>query len=238
MIDVYQLTKRYGDHTVVSDVTFSCQPGEVTGLLGINGAGKSTTLRVICGLTAPSSGHATVAGEAYPRLPSPGRVAGVMLDAGAQHGGRTGREVLRLGASVLGLPSSRADELLDYVGLTKAEGRRRIGRYSLGMRQRLGIAHALLGDPRILVLDEPANGLDPHGIAWMRRMLRDFAADGGTVLLSSHLLGEVAAIADRLVVLNEGRVVAAERTSTLLDGHDDIERLFFELTTPRQEVSR
>jgi ABC-2 type transport system ATP-binding protein len=215
MIEITDLTKRYSSSTAVDGVTFTCRPGTITGFLGPNGAGKSTTLRMLTGLTPPSSGTATVAGEPYRDLANPGRVVGVMLDAAAQHPGRTGRETVRLAASVLGVPAARADEQLERVGLTGA-ATKRVGKYSLGMRQRLGIAQALLGDPAALVLDEPANGLDPEGIRWMRHLLRDFADGGGTVLLSSHLLREVEATVDRLVVIGRGRVVAQGELAELL----------------------
>ena len=208
MIEVENLTKRYGAHTAVDGVSFRCDPGTVTGFLGPNGAGKSTTLRMIVGLTPPSAGAASVLDTDYRRLPNPGLCVGVLLDASALHAGRTGEEVLTLAAITIGAPSSRVPELLDYVGLSKSAARKRVGKYSLGMRQRLGIAHALLGDPQVLILDEPANGLDPEGIFWMRGLLRDFADRGGTVLLSSHLLREVEATADRLVVIGNGRIVA------------------------------
>src|SRR5690606_23293304 len=217
MIVVQDLTKRYGGRTVVDRVSFTCEPGTVTGFLGPNGAGKSTTLRMLCGLTAPDAGTATIGGVAYTDLPNPGREVGVLLDASAQHRGRTGRETLRLSAAILGVARTRVDELLALVGLTDAADRR-VGGYSLGMRQRLGIAHALLGDPRVLVLDEPANGLDPEGIYWLRTLLRQFADRGGTVLLSSHLLREVEAVADRLVVVNKGRIVADGGKEELLAG--------------------
>jgi ABC-2 type transport system ATP-binding protein len=207
MIRVENLSKSYGRVVAVSNVTFSAEPGTVTGFLGPNGAGKSTTLRMLAGLTRPTSGTATIAGRAYRDLPNPGRVVGVMLDASAQHAGRTGRETLRLAAGLLGVSNRRADELLEQVGLAGAAGRR-VANYSLGMRQRLGIAQALLGDPAALVLDEPVNGLDPEGIRWTRNLLRDFAARGGTVLLSSHMLSEVEATVDRLVVIGGGQVVA------------------------------
>jgi ABC-2 type transport system ATP-binding protein len=208
MIAVDHLTKRYGSQLAVDDVSFSCEPGTVTGFLGPNGAGKSTTLRMICGLTPPTSGSATVLDTSYRALDNPGRRVGVLLDASAQHSGRTGREVLTLSAQILGVPRRRVDELLEHVGLSRAAARKRVGNYSLGMRQRLGIAHALLGDPQVLVLDEPANGLDPEGIFWMRGLLRDFADRAGTVLLSSHLLREVEAVADQLVMIGNGRIVA------------------------------
>src|SRR4051794_3791917 len=216
MIAVDHLTKRYGSQLAVDDISFSCEPGTVTGFLGPNGAGKSTTLRMICGLTPPSAGSATVLDMPYRKLDNPGRRIGVLLDASAQHSGRTGREVLAVSAQVLGVRPSRVGELLDLVGLDHSAARKRVGNYSLGMRQRLGIAHALLGDPSVLVLDEPANGLDPEGIYWMRGLLRDFADRAGTVLLSSHLLNEVEAIADQLVVIGNGRIVAQGAKHELL----------------------
>jgi ABC-2 type transport system ATP-binding protein len=216
MIAVEHLTKRYGRQLAVDDISFSCEPGTVTGFLGPNGAGKSTTMRMITGLTPPSSGTATVLDTSYRRIDNPGRHVGVLLDASAQHSGRTGREVLTLTAKVLGVDQSRVDELLALVRLSPAAAKKRVGNYSLGMRQRLGIANALLGDPRVLVLDEPANGLDPEGIYWMRELLREFADRAGTVLLSSHLLREVEAIADQLVVINEGRIVSQGSKAELL----------------------
>ncbi|WP_018254539.1 ABC transporter ATP-binding protein [Salinispora mooreana] len=216
MIMVEHLTKRYGPHTVVDNVSFHCERGTVTGFLGPNGAGKSTTMRMICGLTPPTDGSATVAGRPYRQLPNPGREIGVLLDASAQHSGRTGRETLTLAAMTMGVDRSRVAEALDLVGLNAVAARRRVGAYSLGMRQRLGLALALLGDPRVLILDEPANGLDPEGIYWMRGLLRDFADRGGTVLLSSHLLREVEAVADRLLVIGGGRIVAQGARDELL----------------------
>jgi ABC-2 type transport system ATP-binding protein len=216
MIAVEHLSKRYGRQVAVDDISFRCEPGTVTGFLGPNGAGKSTTMRMIVGLTPPSSGSAVVLDTSYRRLDNPGRHVGVLLDASAQHAGRSGREVLTLSAKVLGVAPGRVNELLDLVGLSKAAARKRVGNYSLGMRQRLGIANALLGDPRVLVLDEPANGLDPEGIFWMRELLGEFASRAGTVLLSSHLLREVEAIADHLVVINEGRIVSQGRKEELL----------------------
>ncbi|WP_041832495.1 ABC transporter ATP-binding protein [Actinoplanes sp. N902-109] len=216
MISVDHLSKRYGPHPAVTDVSFTCEPGTVTGFLGPNGAGKSTTMRMICGLTPPTTGTATIDGRPYRQLGNPGRRIGVLLDASAQHAGRTGREVLTLAARTLGVDRHRIDESLDRVGLNKAAAKRRVKAYSLGMRQRLGLAYALLGDPGILILDEPANGLDPEGIFWMRGLLRDFADRGGTVLLSSHLLREVEAVADRLVVIGSGRIVAQGDKAELL----------------------
>ncbi|MCL7458546.1 ATP-binding cassette domain-containing protein [Micromonospora echinofusca] len=218
MIDVEHLTKRYGRHTAVDDVSFRCEPGTVTGFLGPNGAGKSTTMRMICGLTPPSGGGATVGGRPYRELPNPGREVGVLLDASAQHAGRTGREALTVAAATMGVDRRQVATKLDLVGLNEVAAGRRLRAYSLGMRQRLGLAHALLGDPRVLILDEPANGLDPEGIFWMRGLLRDFADRGGTVLLSSHLLREVEAVADRLVVIGGGRIVAQGDKAELLAG--------------------
>jgi len=218
MITVEHLSKRYGAQRAVDDVSFQCEPGTVTGFLGPNGAGKSTTMRMICGLTIPSAGTAAVAGVNYRDLPDPGRAVGVLLDASAQHAGRTGRETLALAAQILGIGRSRVDAMLDLVDLSPSAARKRVGNYSLGMRQRLGIAQALLGEPSVLVLDEPANGLDPEGIYWMRTMLRDFADRGGTVLLSSHLLHEIEAVADRLIVISGGRIAAQGSKEELLAG--------------------
>ncbi|TIC87481.1 ATP-binding cassette domain-containing protein [Nocardioides sp. GY 10113] len=216
MIVVDHLTKRYGAFTAVEDVSFVCQPGRVTGFLGPNGAGKTTTMRVMVGLTPGTSGSVTIGGHAFAEIPNPGRHVGVLLDASAQHAGRTGREILGLGALSMGLPASRVDEMLHLVGLTDAEAKRRLRNYSLGMKQRLGIAHALLGDPSVLILDEPANGLDPAGIRWMRGLLRSYADRGGTVLLSSHLLHEVEMIADEMILIGNGRIVAQGDKGTLL----------------------
>ncbi len=207
MITIDSLTKKYARTTVVDDVSFVARSGRVTGFLGPNGAGKSTTMRMVVGLTKPTSGSSTVAGRPFAELPNPGREIGVMLDASAQHAGRTGREILTIVQQMLGVPGRRVDEMLDQVSLTPAEADRRVGNYSLGMRQRLGIATALIGNPGVLMLDEPANGLDPAGIRWMRDLLRDFADRGGTVLLSSHLLREVEVIADDIVMIGHGRVV-------------------------------
>jgi ABC-2 type transport system ATP-binding protein len=216
MITADSISKSYGATTVVHDVSFSCSPGTITGFLGPNGAGKSTTLRIITGLTHPDAGCATVDGRPFAQLPNPLRVAGTLLDASAMHTGRTGRATLRIAARMAGLPDTRVEEVLTRVGLAGPAADRRVGDYSLGMRQRLGIGQALLGDPRVLILDEPANGLDPEGIAWMRTLLRDFADRGGTVLLSSHLLSEVQATADHLVVIAGGNVVASGPLDALL----------------------
>jgi ABC-2 type transport system ATP-binding protein len=215
MITVSGLTKQYGGRTVVDDVSFTLEPGTVTGFLGPNGAGKTTTMRMMTGLVPASAGTATVDGRRYVDLPNPGAVVGTLLDASAVHPGRTGRTHLRLLASAIGVAPGRVDDVLAQVGLVDAAGRR-IGGYSLGMRQRLGIAGTLLADPPVLVFDEPANGLDPEGIRWMRDLLRGHAARGGTVLLSSHLLGEVEHTVDRLLVIGEGRIVADGPVASLL----------------------
>lgn len=218
MIEVTNLTKHYGAVRALNDITFTVKPGTVTGFLGPNGAGKSTAMRVMVGLTPPTGGHATVLGVPYASLPNPGRQVGVLLDASAQHGGRTGREILTLGAMTMGVGKARVDEMLALVGLSNSESKQRLRTYSLGMRQRLGIAHSLLGDPKVLILDEPANGLDPQGIHWMRGLLRGYADQGGTVLLSSHLLNEVEQVADELVLIGRGEIVAQGSKAQLLSG--------------------
>jgi ABC-2 type transport system ATP-binding protein len=218
MITVDSLSKKYGGRLVVDDVSFTARPGRVTGFLGPNGAGKSTSMRMMVGLTRPTAGHATVCGSRFADLPNPGLAVGVMLDAAAQHAGRTGREVLGLAQQLMGLPAARVPAMLDRVGLAESDAGRRVGDYSLGMRQRLGIALALIGEPQVLILDEPANGLDPAGIRWMRDLLRDFADQGGTVLLSSHLLREIEIVADDLVVIREGRIVVQGSKADLLRG--------------------
>jgi ABC-2 type transport system ATP-binding protein len=224
MITIDSLTKTYGSRTVVDNVSFTARAGRVTGFLGPNGAGKSTSMRMMVGLTRPTSGSAAVNGRRFADLPNPGREVGVMLDASAQHGGRTGREILTLAQQLIGLPVRRVAQMLDLVSLAEEEADRRVGGYSLGMRQRLGIAVALIGDPSVLVLDEPANGLDPAGIRWMRDLLRDYADDGGTVLLSSHLLHEIEIIADDIVMIGQGRIVAQGCITDLLRGSGTVVR--------------
>jgi ABC-2 type transport system ATP-binding protein len=216
MITIDRLTKKYGTTLAVDDISFTAEAGRVTGFLGPNGAGKSTTLRIMVGLTRPDAGTATIAGHHYVDLPNPGREIGVLLDASAQHAGRSGREILTLAQQFMGLPRSRVEEMLQTVSLTPSEASRRVGEYSLGMRQRLGIATALIGDPEVLVLDEPANGLDPAGIRWMRDLLRGYADRGGTVLLSSHLLHEIEVIADDIVMIGLGRIVSMGTKTELL----------------------
>ncbi len=224
MITIDSLTRKYHSTVAVDHVSFVAEPGRVTGFLGPNGAGKSTTMRMLVGLTKPTSGTATVSGRRFSDLPNPGREVGVMLDASAQHAGRTGREILTIAQQTMGVPARRVAEMLELVSLTEVEADRRVGNYSLGMRQRLGIATALIGNPGVLVLDEPANGLDPAGIRWMRDLLRDFADQGGTVLLSSHLLSEVEVVADDIVMIGRGRVVCQGSLKDLLRGEGSVAR--------------
>ncbi len=224
MIRIESLSKVYGGRTVVDDVTFTAQPGRVTGFLGPNGAGKSTSMRMMVGLTRPRAGRVTIYDRTFAELPNPGREVGVMLDASAQHAGRTGREILTLAQRTIGLPTARVSEMVKRVGLSEAAAERRVGTYSLGMRQRLGIAVALIGAPSVLILDEPANGLDPAGIRWMRDLLRAFADEGGTVLLSSHLLHEVEIIADDIVMIGRGRIVSQGSKAELLRGAGTVVR--------------
>jgi ABC-2 type transport system ATP-binding protein len=206
MIEATGLTKRYGATVAVDDLSFTVPPGQVTGFLGPNGAGKSTTMRLILGLDAPDSGSVTVGGRPYAARRRPLFQAGALLEAKAFHGGRSARNHLLCLALSNGISRSRVDEVLDLVGLTGA-ARRRAGGFSLGMSQRLGIAAALLGDPPVLMLDEPVNGLDPEGVVWIRILLRTLAAEGRTVLLSSHLMSEMAITADRLVIIGRGRLI-------------------------------
>jgi ABC-2 type transport system ATP-binding protein len=214
-IAVEALTKRYGAVTAVDDLTFRLAPGRITGFLGPNGAGKSTTIRVLLGLAAPTSGRVTIDGRRYAQLRDPLRHVGAVLDANVFHPGRSGRTALRITARSAGIPDARVEEVLDLVGLGNA-ARRRVGGYSLGMRQRLALAQALLGDPETLVLDEPATGLDPEGVHWLRGLLRRLAADGRTVFVSSHLLAELAQTVDDVVVINRGRLVAQGPMTELL----------------------
>lgn len=207
MITAEGLTKRFGDKTAVDDVSFTVQPGSVTGFLGPNGAGKSTTMRMIVGLDRPTSGRAAVAGREYRKLRAPLTEVGVLLDAKAVHTGRTARNHLRAMAATHGIPSSRVDEVIDLAGIGSV-ARKRAGKFSLGMGQRLGIASALLGDPHTLILDEPVNGLDPEGVRWVRQFVRHAASEGRTVLLSSHLMSEMAQTADHVIVMGRGRVLA------------------------------
>ena len=200
------LSKTFGDVRAVDDLSFTVEPGSVTGFLGPNGAGKTTTLRMLLGLVTPTAGSATIGGVPYAAIPHPMRTVGAVLEASSFHPGRTARNHLRVYATASGIPDSRADEVLHQVGLTDA-ARRKARTFSLGMRQRLGLAFALLGNPRVLLLDEPANGLDPEGIRWLRGFLRSLADEGRTVLVSSHLLTEVQQSADRVVILSQGRLI-------------------------------
>jgi len=213
-IAIHGLTKRFGDVVAVDDLSFAVEEGTVTGFLGPNGAGKTTTLRMLLGLVAPTRGTATIAGNAYRDLEAPFRHVGAVLEATGFHPGRRARDHLRILAVAAGIPVARVDVVLDQVGLAEAAGRRVKG-FSLGMRQRLGLAAALLGDPEVLILDEPANGLDPEGVHWLRRFLRSYAADGRTVLVSSHLLAEVAQTVDQVVIIAGGRLVRQSSLTNL-----------------------
>ena len=221
MIEVQGLTKRYGAVTAVDDLTFSVQPGHVTGFLGPNGAGKSTTMRMILGLDKPTAGTALIDGAPYSALANPTRKVGALLDAKGVHPNRSARATLLWQAQAAGFPASRVDEVLSLVGLSEAAGKR-VGGFSLGMSQRLGIAAALLGDPEILILDEPVNGLDPEGIRWVRGLLKSFAAEGRTVLVSSHLLAEMAQTADHLIVIGKGKLVADTSVAEFIRGNSAV----------------
>jgi ABC-2 type transport system ATP-binding protein len=232
-ISVQGLTKRFGDVLAVDHLSFDVGPGTVTGFLGPNGAGKTTTLRMLLGLVAPTSGTATIDGRPYRELADPLRRVGAVLEAGGFHPGRSARDHLRVLAKAAGLPAGRVGEVLEQVGLAAA-GRRRVGGFSLGMRQRLGLAAALLGDPEVLVLDEPANGLDPEGVHWLRGLVRGLADQGRTVLVSSHLLAEVAQTIDRVVIIDRGRLVAQSTLADLTAGGDRTVRV----RTPQPEALR
>ena len=207
LIEIRRLTKRYRKVVAVDDLSFSVLPGRITGFVGPNGAGKTTTLRSLLGLVTPTSGEALIEGKPYARLAAPATRVGAVLETSTFHPGRSGRNHLRTIGTAAGIPRGRVEELLELVGLSGA-ARRRVGGYSLGMRQRLGLAAALMGDPEILVLDEPANGLDPEGIRWLRTFLRGLAAEGRTVLVSSHVLAELAQTADDVAIIAKGRLVA------------------------------
>ena len=215
MIEVEHLTKRYGKTLAVDDLTFGVREGAITGFLGPNGAGKTTTLRIILGLVRPTAGRATVLERLYRELESPTRQVGAVLEASDFHPGRSGRNHLRVLATATGIPRSRVEEVLEIVDLKDAAGRR-AGGYSLGMRQRLSIAGALLGNPKVLVLDEPANGLDPQGIRWLRELLRSLAAEGRTIFISSHVLAEVEQIVDEVVIIHRGKFVEQAATAELI----------------------
>ncbi|PZG03046.1 ABC transporter ATP-binding protein [Nonomuraea aridisoli] len=232
MIEVLGLSKHYGGRKAVDDVTFTARPGRVTGFLGPNGAGKSTTLRVLLGLDAPTSGRALVAGRRYRDLAQPLRTVGALLEGAGPVPERRAADHLMWLARSNRIPRRRVREVLDLTGLAEA-ARRRVKTYSLGMRQRLGIAAALLGEPDVLILDEPVNGLDPDGIRWVRDLLRDHAASGRTVLLSSHFMAETAGIADDVVIVHRGRVVVRGSLAEVTAGHASLEEAFFARTGDR-----
>jgi ABC-2 type transport system ATP-binding protein len=208
------LTKRFGSTTAVDNLTFAIEPGRITGFLGPNGAGKTTTLRMLLGLVHATGGEALVEGAPYRKLRDPARTVGAVLEASSYHPGRSGRNHLRVLATAAGIPSGRVDETLEQVELS-GPARRPVKTYSLGMRQRLSVAAALLGSPSLLVLDEPANGLDPEGIRWLRNFLRSFADSGGTVFISSHVLAEIAQLADEVVIIHKAKLVAHEPLAAL-----------------------
>ena len=228
IIQAHGLTKRFGSVRAVDDLSFSVERGSVTGFLGPNGAGKTTTLRMLLGLVTPDAGTATISGRVYAELPEPLHQVGAVLEASSFHPGRTARSHLRIQALAAAADPGRVDDVLDLVQLTPAAGRR-IGGFSLGMRQRLGLATALLANPEILILDEPANGLDPEGVHWLRGLLRSFAAEGGTVLVSSHMLAETAQTVDSVVIIDHGRLVTQAPLASLTV-HDDLEDAFLRLT--------
>lgn len=230
VVAVDHLSKTFGSVHAVEDLSFTVRPGRVTGFLGPNGAGKTTTLRVLLGLVTPTSGSATIAGRRYHDIAQPQRVVGAALEAASFHPGRTARDHLRVYAPQVGVPDARCDEVLELVGLDDS-ARRRVGGFSLGMRQRLGLAATLLGDPQVLVLDEPANGLDPEGIAWLRAFLRHLAREGRTVLVSSHVLSEVQQTVDDVVIIARGRLVHASSLAELAS----LTRRSVRLTSPDTE---
>ena len=237
MIEARGLGKRYGAAAAVDDLTFTIRPGMVTGFLGPNGAGKTTTMRLILGLDYPSAGSVTVNGRSYAQLSAPMHQVGALLDAGAVHGGRSARNQLLGLAQTNGIGRRRVDEVLGLVGLADVAGKRSKG-FSLGMRQRLGIAAALLGDPQILIFDEPVNGLDPEGIRWIRTLMRSLAAEGRTVFVSSHLMSEMEHTADHLLVIGRGRLIAdcgMTEFTTRGSGRVPLEQAYFELTATSVE---
>ena len=232
-IEIQGLSKRFGDVVAVDDLSFVAREGAVTGFLGPNGAGKTTTLRMLLGLATPTAGSATIGGQPYGQLADPFRHVGAVLESTGFHPGRRARDHLRVLATAAGLPLARVQEVLDQVGLAEA-GDRRVKSFSLGMRQRLGLASALLGEPEVLILDEPANGLDPEGMHWLRRFLRGFADQGGTVLVSSHLLAEVAQTVDEVVIITRGRLVSQASLADLTHRSQAGVRV----RTPRAEALR
>jgi ABC-2 type transport system ATP-binding protein len=230
VVTVERLTKRYRTQVAVDDLTFRLERGMITGFLGPNGAGKSTTLRLLLGLAEPTRGTALVFGRPYAQLAEPSRAVGAVLETNDFYPGRSGRDHLRVLALAAGIARARVEEVLDTVEIGAVAGRP-VRMYSLGMRQRLGLAAALLGQPQLLVLDEPINGLDPAGVHWLRAFLRDFAEQGGTVLVSSHVLAEVAQTVDRVLIINEGRLVADARIDQFAEGGQSLEEAYLELTS-------
>jgi ABC-2 type transport system ATP-binding protein len=237
MIEATGLTKRYGSHLALSDLSFTVEPGKVTGFLGPNGSGKSTAMRLIMGLDHPDGGRATIGGRSYADLPWPLHEVGALLETRAFHPGRTARAHLTALAAASRIPTRRVDEVLALTGLADA-GRRRAGQFSLGMSQRLGLAAALLGDPAVLILDEPMNGLDPEGIRWLRDLVQGLAAQGRTVLVSSHLISEIAITAQHLVVIAHGRLLADTTVAELAGRAASLEDAFFDLTIGQIAGSR
>jgi ABC-2 type transport system ATP-binding protein len=229
VIELQHLTKRYGSILAVDDLSFTVEPGHVTGFLGPNGAGKSTTMRLILGLDAPTSGQALVNGRRYTSLRRPMHEVGALLDAGAVHGGRSAYNHLLSLALTNDIGSARVSEVLEQVGLAGV-ARKRVGGFSLGMKQRLGIAAALLGDPGVLMFDEPVNGLDPDGVRWIRDLMRALAAEGRTILLSSHLMSEMALTAERIVIVGRGRLIAQATVAELTARHPSLEDAYLALT--------
>jgi len=234
MIEVRELTKRYGSTLAVDALSFDLRPGMVTGFLGANGSGKSTTMRMILGLDSPDAGRVRIDGQRFRDLRWPLREAGSLLEARAFHPGRSARSHLAALAASNAIPPRRVDEVLDLVGLTSAAGKR-AGKFSLGMAQRLGIAAALLGDPRVLLLDEPVNGLDPAGIHWIRDLLTSLAAEGRVVFVSSHLISEMALMADRLIVIGQGRLLADTSVAEMSAGAPSLEAAFLAMTDTSAE---
>ena len=237
MLEVHEVSKSYKGTTVVDNVSFAVRPGTVTGFVGPNGAGKSTTMKIALGLVTPDAGTVTFGGVSIAEMQIPARTVGALIDASQVHDGRTARNHLRCFAALSGINDDRVDQVLAMVGLTSV-AKNRVGGFSLGMRQRLGLASALLGDPEVLVLDEPANGLDPAGIRWLRESLRGFANRGGTVFISSHLISELDQFADDLVLIGQGRVTAAGRVADIMAGSrpgQSLEDRFLDLTARHQD---
>jgi ABC-2 type transport system ATP-binding protein len=234
VIEVRELTKNYRRAVAVDGLSFRVEPGHVTGFLGPNGAGKSTTMRLVLGLDAPDSGEALVNGRRYATFRRPMYEVGALLDAHAVHGGRSAVNHLRCLARTNGIGPARVDEVLDQVGLT-AVARKLVGGFSLGMKQRLGIAAALLGNPDVLMFDEPVNGLDPDGVRWIRELMRSLAAEGRTVLLSSHLMSEMALTAEHIIVIGRGKLIAHTTVDELTGGHPSLEEAYLALTADSVE---